>query len=349
MPEINNSLENSLVPELNHDNEVTTDLSATNPPSTEGDGEVTPPGAGEVETPEGQVAAPAPQETPAFTPSFKYKVRDEEFDIPEEVRGFITDEKSEKIFQDLYTSGHGLKIAKTERDEYKGKLTDLENSLQYVSNFVQQYRNNPGDANNAYQAAQQFIDALGIPKDMFLQYANVERQYSQLPADQRQAIDAQRQQQYEYQQMQNQNQHLVDQNQQMLVNQRNLEINMALADPSVASIAQAHDSQVGKPGAFRELVVQRGIYHHTLNGSDISPNVAVQEVISLLGTQAPQGAQPGTVNPTQTAQSGTMPVQQQKPVIPNIQGQATASPTKQVVRNLDDIRRLAKQAQAAEG
>lgn len=286
---------------------------------------------------------------PEFAPNYKYKVRDEEHEIEEWARPLITNEEMQKKFQDLYTRGHGLELAKTERDDFKSKYTNLENSLQIVNGYVQSHRNNPGDATVGHESARQFIDSLGLPKQMFLQYAVEELKYSQLPPEQRQAIDQQRQQQYDYQQTQSQNQQLADQNLQMQINHRNQMLDYTLADPSINPVVADYEARVGKPGAFRELVVQRGIYHDQINKQDVTPQVAVQEVMQMLGLSAQQQGQPGTANPTQTVQPGTVPVQQQqKPVIPNIQGQPTASPTKAVVNNLDDIRRLAKEA-AAQG
>lgn len=292
---------------------------------------------------------PAAAAQTAFTPNYKYKVRDEEHEIEEWARPLITNEEMQKKFQDLYTRGHGLELAKTERDDFKTKYSNLENSLQIVNGYVQQHRNNPGDATVGHESARQFIESLGLPKQMFLQYAVEELKYSQLPPEQRHAIDQQRQQQYEYQQAQTQAEQLSQQNLQMQINHRNQMLDYTLADPSINSIVKDYETRVGKPGAFRELVVQRGIYHDQINKTDITPQVAVQEVMQMLGLTTQQQGQPGTANPTQTAQPGTVPVQQQqKPVIPNIQGQPTASPTKAVVKNLDDIRRLAKEA-AAQG
>lgn len=282
----------------------------------------------------------------AFSTDFKYKVRDEEHEIEDWAKPLIKDEKTFKKFQDLYTRGHGLELAKQERDTHKQKLDTLEQSLNVVNGYVQQYYKDPANPENGANAARQFIESLGLPKQMFLQYALGELKYQQLPPEQKAAIDAQRQQEAQLQQMQVQQQTLQQQNYEMAVQQHNMALNAALAEPNTAQIANEYDARTGTPGSFREFVVQRGIYH-SQNGIVKSVPEVVDEAIKMLGI-TPQGTgtqtgQAGTQQIQNTPQQQmpaqqTMQAQQQKPVLPNISGQGTASPVARTIKSIDDIR-----------
>ena len=278
------------------------------------------------------------QEKADFHTDYKYKVREEEHEIDEWARPYIKDEETLKKFQDLYTRGHGLKLAKQERDEIKDKYTNVEKSLNLLNGYVQEYYQNPQQGGDA---ARKFIDSLGLPKEMFLQYALGELKYQQMTPEQRQEIDTQRNYVQQVDQLQNANQGLLEQNEQIAINQRKLELSTALQDANTAQIASGYDVRVGRQGAFYDLVVERGIFHSKVNGKDIPVNQAISEVVNMLGEKTTQG----TVTPNQTGQQvGTQQAQniqqtqQQKPVLPNISGYGTASPTKRVVNSIQDIR-----------
>lgn len=277
------------------------------------------------------------EEPPAWQPSFKYKVRETEHEIDEWARPFIKDEETQKKFVDLYTRGHGLELAKQERDEIRTKYENLEQSLGILNGYVQQYYQNP---QSGAEAARNFVEALNLPKQMFLQYALQELKYEQLPPEQKAQVDAERQRQIEFNQLQMQNQQLSQQTQSLAVQQRSTELQTALAEPSVAGIANDYDARVGRQGAFFDLVVERGIYHDKVNGKDIPVKQAVTEAIQIIGASI-QSAGTQQV-PPQTGNVGTQPpvqAQQKKPVLPNISGQGTASPVKRVVNSIDDIRK----------
>lgn len=304
------------------------------------------PTGGDVETPPAIDIDPSvttePVEPLEFTPSFKYKVRDEEHEIEEWARPFIKDEATQKKFQDLYTKGHGLEIAKTERDEYRTKFTNVEKSLNILNGYVQDYYKNPQSGGDA---ARNFIDSLGLPKEMFLQYAINELKYQNMTPEQRSEVDTVRQQNQYVNQLQMTNQQLAEQNEQIALNQRKLELNNALTDSQVSGIAQEYDSRAGRQGAFQDLVIERGIFQSQVNGVDIPVQQAISEVVNMLAVSNPQGTAPTT----QTGHVGTQPAQtqnfnqQQKPVLPNISGHSAASPVKRVVGSIQDIKDRYKQ------
>lgn len=319
-----------------------------------------------LETPQGEstekdqaaAAGGEGQQTPpeqTWTPDYKFKVRDQEHEMEDWVKNVAKDEETYKKIQDLYTRGHGLEIAKQERDELKTKYTDLEQSVNHVAGIANEYYKDPTNPQHAANVARQFIDALGLPKQMFLQYAIDEVKYQNLPAEQKAAIDAQRRNEAALAQLQQQNQQLQSQTGNLQSQHFDQLLNYKMADPNVAPVIQNYESRVGRQGAFRELVVQRGIYHERMNGEIITPDQAVNEVIQLLGitpggTQTQFGGQAGTLQNQPQQQQVQQPLQQQqKPVLPNVSGQGSASPVKKTYSSLDQIRKRRQELLAQQG
>lgn len=352
-PTINREIENELTaPDISIDetNEATTSFINQEPEVEVEAAPATEPTTPAVEEPatttttEPTVEATTEPATPMeFTPDYKYKVRDEEHEFDEWARPLIKDEATQKHMQDLYTKGHGLALAKTERDQYKEKFGNVEQSLNILNGYVQDYYKNP---QNGGDAARNFIESLGLPKQMFLQYAVNELKYQGMTPEQRTEVDTSRQQEQYVNQLQTSNQRLMEQNEQIALNQRKLELNSALMETNVSAIAQDYDTRAGRQGAFQELVIDRGIYHSKVNNQDIPAGQAIDEVVNMLAIGNPQGTAPIT----QTGQVGTPPpvqtqhnVQQQKPVLPNISGHSTVSPAKRTVSSIQDIKDRYKQ------
>lgn len=265
-------------------------------------------------------------EAPAWEPDYKFKVRDEELEMDPWVKGLVKDEETFKKFQDLYTRGHGLEIAKTERDEFKQKLSGLEESLGVVNELVQK-----GDTRG-------FIEALGLPKKMFIDYAINELKFQELPPEEQQRINAQRQQEITMQQLQAQNQELQNNFQAERTNLMEVELDRNLSS-TYNGAAQAYEARTGVPGSFKQLVIERGIFHHKVNGNVIPVNQAIEEAMTIAGVQA------GTPNPSQPVVTGTsteQPKTETKKVLPNIQGQGT-SPIKTSFQDLDSLKAHRKQ------
>jgi len=260
--------------------------------------------------------------TPEYEPKLKFKVRDEEHDMPEWAKDFIKDEDTEKNFVDLFTAQKGIELAKTEREEYKGKFEDLEGAVLHVSKLA-----NEGKIDR-------FIEELGLPKKAFIDYAIKELQYAELPENERREIDAQRQAELNAEQQSIQYTQMQQQYEQQQVQMRSLELNSTiLGKPEYAEAERVYDDSVGTPGAFRSLVAQCGNYHWTQNGQDIGVDQAITEAIRLgrVSVGAPS---------IQTGNVGTQssPVQQQeKPVIPNLKA-GGASPVKKGFTSIDQIR-----------
>ena len=200
--------------------------------------------------------------TQAWKPSFKFKVKDKELEFDDFVKPIIKTKDLEQKFKDLYEKAHGLDEVKTSREafkqqveEWKGKYSQVENSLQTLGAYVKK-----GDFRT-------FFQALNIPKDKIIQYAIEELKYQELSPEQRQQVDLQRQQQTEFEMAQTQNQTLQTQMAQMIQRQTEMELSQELAKPEIVSAITAYETQLGKAGAFKAEVIRRGQYYEAVHAS----------------------------------------------------------------------------------
>lgn len=262
--------------------------------------------------------------TPEYTPSLKFKVRDEELDMPEWAHSYIKDEETEKNFVDLFTAQKGIELAKTEREEFKSKYTELETAVVEVSKLA-----NEGKIDR-------FIEALGLPKKHFIDYAINELKYQELPEEQKREIDAQRQAEFQAEQQNVQYTQMQQQYEAQQVQMRQMELsNTIIGNPEYAEAERIYDTEVGTPGAFKNLVAQCGHYAWSTQQRDLSVAEAVNEAIRVGRVQV------GTQQPAQTVNNvGTQAnsvTQQEKPVIPNFKA-GGASPVKKGFTSIAELR-----------
>lgn len=267
----------------------------------------------------------------AYTPNFKFKVKDKELEFDDFIKPIVKTKDLEAKMREMYEKAHGLDEVKTARDSFKkqyeewqGKYNQVETSLKTLGDYVKK-----GDFRS-------FFSALNIPKDQIIRYAVEELKYQELPADQRAQIDAQREQQLAYEQANVQNQTLQQQMAQLVQQQATFELNQELAKPEVSTAISAYDARAGKPGAFRAEVIRRGQYYEAVHKISPPASQLVSEVLSLVGVQAQ--AQQGTQAASQDTSSPTGSPQQ-KPVISSFSG-GGKSPVKKMPTSIDDLRAM---------
>lgn len=263
-------------------------------------------------------------DTPSWD-NYKYNVRDEEKEFDEWAKPFIKDEETYKKFQDLFTAKDGISIAKTERDKVQTQLNDINESLATVGTHI---RN--GDVES-------FINTLGLDKQTFINYAINELKYKELSHEERAQVDATKMQTQRFNHMEMQNQQMQQRLQDQETAHKQMELNNMLAQTEIQNLANDFDTRAGRQGAFRNAVIERGIYHHTVNKHTLSVQDAVNDTISYLGLSV------GTVNQPNTQNVGTQSrvrTQTQKATIPNVQGRGTSPVGNKLPSSLDDIRKL---------
>lgn len=288
------------------------------------------------------VAAPDSAEQPVeaaetektWEPSFKFKVKDEEFEMEDWVKPFVTDEETHKKFQALFSAGRGIEDIKTERASLREEVSamrqekeSLDASLATLSDFVQKGN------------MREFFDSLGIPRDKVLRYALEELKYQELPPEKRQEIEMQRAQQAHVAQLEMQNQQIQQQWQTQAIEQRERELGLVMSDPTISQVAQEYDARVGKTGAFKEEVIRRGQYYDSVHGQDIPAKQAVEEVLSLIGGGAAStpGQAVGTSQVDQNRSNVVTP-RRNKPTMTNVQG-TSMSPAKKAYTSVDQLRK----------
>lgn len=277
-----------------------------------------------------------PAETP-YTPNLKYKVKDKELEMPEWVKEAVKDKKREDELRDLFTKAMGLDEVKKERDEIKTNFTKLEpeykqltQSLDVLSQYV-----NKGEYGK-------FFQALRIPEEKILGYAVERLKYYNLPDEERAKVDARMQEQERLYSLSEHNQTLEQRFQAQMVQNKELEYSVAVMKPEVAQFVQNFEAMVGKPGAFRDKVVEKGILLHQMQGVDLPAEQVVQMVMQEFSGFIKPAAVESQSTQRVTAE-GIPVVQNKKPVIPTItNASGTGSPVKRQFTSLKEIREYAQ-------
>lgn len=295
----------------------------------------------------------APETTP-FVPNFKVKIHNEEKDIPEILRPLMVDEKSAKEVQDLVTKAFGLDVAKPkhelalrENESLKAQIAPItqENTAirGQIQNLVTLYHR--GDIDG-------WLKALGVPEERMLQHFVDKLNYSQLPPEQKAILDQRKQAEERAWQAESQVQQVQTQNQSLLTQQVQGQLESVLARPDVQAAAQAFDTRVGRPGAFRAEINRRGDYVWKTQNKLVQPDHLVQELMGFMGPAAPAAVAPSQPAPAAAAPAApqtptpTVPARA-VPTIPNISGRS-ASALRPKVKSIADIRARLKEMQTSD-
>jgi len=280
---------------------------------------------------------------PAYTPDFKYKASGKEMEIPEKFRALITDKESEEEVKKLFGQAATL-------DEVKGTNTKLKTSLDEVGGKLNEYASGVEQLRKHASKGDfdSFFQKMNIPAEKIFQWVLDKVNYNQLPADQRAQIDAQRNLQRQNEQAQESLKTTSTREMQLASQVRGMELERTLGEASTKAMSDAFDSRAGKPGAFRDAIINHGKAIWALsNGTiDLTPEQAVADFVQKYGNPSAAGMQTpaaGAASPTPAAQSTTPSANAQPPVkvIPNVAGRSS-SPVKQAVKSIADLQRIRK-------
>jgi hypothetical protein len=283
---------------------------------------------------EGAAAAQAGDggEQPAYEPNYKLKVMDQEKEIPEKFRQLMQDAETEKEVREIFEKAYGLEFAKPKHEALQQTFAKVQSEHNYLLGSIQDLREayTRGDLDTFFQKLQ-------IPKERILQYALDKVNYEQLPPDQKQLLDSRRNAEIQAMQLQKQNQTLQQQIQTQTVQARQYALESELAGPELKSMVDSFDQRFGRPGAFRNEVINRGqlAWFQSQGKVDLTPRQAVQEVIRLYGLDQQQAAA-APVTPPESG--GARP---RVSTIPNVGSGRSASPLKQKPRSIEDLKKLA--------
>ena len=279
-------------------------------------------------------AAPAAPAAESWTPNYKVKAYDNEYEIPENFRSYINQE-NEKNFKEVFersfafdTIKQKYKDAHSKYQEVNGKYDTISKNLDKLSKYVQN-----GDFDN-------FFSSIQIPEAEIQKWIYNKLQIQSLPQEQQQLYNKnseyQKQlltMQEQYEEMQSKLGEFESYKQEQAIQQRHSELDSAIMNSEYKSLAESYDARVGQPGAFKNEVILRAAAVANATGKDPSAQEAVQEFAKLVAWNQQNGGQAAGV-----AQKG-----QGRPTIPSVSGKAS-SPVAPQVKSIDDLKKLAKAA-----
>ncbi len=282
--------------------------------------------------------ASAPPAMPAYTPNYKFKAYEKEYEVDELFRPLIKDADTEAKIKALHSKAYALDPMKEKlegtRKEYEGFKGSSEPKLRAYDTFNKIIENKDWMT---------FFKKLNVPKEEI--YSLTEQMLALDAASPEQRAEyernmAMRQNAYY---LEEQNRQYEQQFQQQAVQTRFMQLDSLMARPEVQKYAGAWDERAGNLGAFRQLVVDEAAAAFHATGQDWPVEQAVQHVLNKYGkviaSLGGQSAQPFGQQPTQAFGGPQQAAQQAPPVIPHVAGRGT-SPIKKVPKSLDDIKKM---------
>lgn len=296
------------------------------------------------ETPAG-VTPPAGGAPLPYTPNFKFKVHNQEMEIPDWARAMVKDAESEKKAREIFEKAEGLGVVKPKLEKTRIELETLRKEYQplkqnytILSTALKQ---------NDFET---FFNLAGVPLQNLYQWVHAKLLEQDLPPHVQQQMQQAKQAQAQNYFLQMQMQDAQNRTQSSAEQAKSDELSTVLAKPDVAELVSSYDQKAGKPNAFMARVIQHAATIETLQEKELSVEEAVNAVLAEVkpflsvsgqpqvvpgaqGGKALQSPQPGSA---QGVGQTTPP-----PVIPNVGSQGSSSPTKKIARSIDDLRKLA--------
>lgn len=282
-----------------------------------------------------------------YTPNLKYKVADQEKEIPEMFRSLVKDAESEKTVREILEKSDGLPLVKQRLADTSTKYKELQVQHQEVNAGLKEL----GDLVKKKDFGT-FFDTLKIPRQELFQWALREAEISQMDPEQRAHIENERAAQKQAEEAQRNSQTAEQRFYEQAVRTRQLEMKMVLNQPEVSSFASRFNEVQGNAHAFEMEVVKTGRELWANEQVDASPEELAQMVMekysrfmgqpqSNAAPVAPAAPTNGYANPNATPVVPNTP----PPTLPNLQG-GTTSPTKAAPKTLADLKKLSHEASA---
>lgn len=268
-----------------------------------------------------------------WKPNLKFKAADQEHEIPEFARGWITKD-NEKQVHELFQKAYGL-------DQVKGKLAETANKYMGLQQAL------TGVIGLRDKDLGKFFEKVGVTKESLAKWIHSQAALEQMSPDERAVYNKNRELEEEREGLSAALETLRSEFETTAVQARTQELDTVLSRPEVQAIAAEYNQRVGDENGFRNLVIRHGRTEAVLTQGekDLSAAEAVMEVMHLLGHKP--GQQPAPANqpapaPAQRPAVIKAPAPAVLPKVPT----GTASQTGNAVRRLSDLRERAKAASA---
>lgn len=282
---------------------------------------------------------------PTYTPNFKFKygfeengiVSQKEAEIDPMFRALIKDAESEKKIKEIFEKAYGIDVVKNHlsrekqnRTQIESKYTGIDKSLKQLSRFVQS------------DDFDSFFQATNIPAEKIFKWVQKKLNEEALPQEQRVELERQKEIQRKAYLLEQQNEGYLQAYQETMDMQRQTQLQTALSRPDVVQVSQIYDEKVGEPGAFQQMVIDRGLHVWRTQGRDISADEALQWVMSRVGQFVGGPAAVGQQTMPQVHPAGQNQAARKPPVIPAVSGGAT-SPVRKAPRSLEELKKISDQ------
>lgn len=283
---------------------------------------------------------------PEWTPNYKYRVKDKEYEMDEFIRPVVSKDNYEKVLE-LYTKAGGLEHAKSRGDRLEQEFKKIEEqytnqskALGYLGHLVK----NKDIATIAKE--------LNIDDDTLINFALERANYKVLPEDQRRELDKRYEEKQRLYRLETENYHYQQQQTNNVIQARLTELDAYLSTGPLANVVADFDNRKGSPGKFRETVCKYGAMVERSNGQSVSIPEAVNMFLDDLGidpnryntasvNQYSNQGMPASQPMQMTANQMQMP-NAQKPVLPNLKSSGN-SPVKKQPRSCADLEKLAQE------
>jgi hypothetical protein len=284
-------------------------------------------------------AVPPEQSVPEWSPNYKVKAYDAEYEIPEDFRSYLNKENEEK-FRKVFERSFAFDVMKEKLEKtrannenlskIKSEYDTISSRLGQASKFIQ---------NNDFGS---FFGLIGVDKTAVQKWMYDQLKQEELPPEQRAVYEKNNeylQKQYELEQMLEQYKGELEgikgQSQEIALAKRHQELDSVLNRPEISEVVKSFDAKLDQTGAFRNEVIQRAAFIAQSSGKDLSAEEAVNETLKVIAWN----------KANETSASGDRVLQpngQKKPTLPSMQGKAT-SPVAQQVKSIDDLKKLRAQ------
>lgn len=283
-----------------------------------------------VETP--QTGDTPAQEVPAYTPNYKFKSYDQEYEFDDDIKPLVTNKQLEDKFRDLFTAARGIEGVRKAKEKTQSEYQEYKKSVSPVMDLVNK-------ANKAYQEKDynSFFKTIGLSDQEVLQYAYKQLEYMEMPQDKRAQIDETNRLRSDYSKVREESELLKAEFQEIQKQKALSDLDQALSSQEVSNLVSAFDQRNGA-GAFKQEVINRGFAIFQATGQNLTPAQVVQDLMSKYSFAFNQG-QPQAAQAPQTpnvAQRKEVPVMQ----VPK--GASTSVAAKQI-KTLDDLHAVRKE------
>ncbi|NJM54539.1 MAG: hypothetical protein HC841_00205 [Verrucomicrobiae bacterium] len=268
-----------------------------------------------------------------WKPSFKFKAADQEHEIPEFARGWVTKDNEKQVVE-LFQKAYGL-------DQVKGKLTETSNKYMGLQQAL------TGVIGLRDKDLGKFFEKVGVTKETLAKWIHSQAALEQMSPDERAVYNKNRELEEEREGLSAALETLRSEFETTAVHARTQELDTVLSRPEVQALAAEYNQRIGDENGFRNLVIRHGRTEAVLSQGerDLSAAEAVMEVMQLLGHKPGQQSTPVS-SPASTAAPKPAVIKAPAPaVLPKVPT-GTASQTGNAVRRLSDLRERAKAASA---